>query len=194
MVAPRPRLATAADLAALREDTRAEVIRGVIVERASPSAEHGASQIAVGAVLVRRFQRRAGGRWPGGWWFVSGGEIEYETHEVYLHDVVGWRRDRVPVRPIGRPVRTRPDWVCELLSPSNAKRDLVDKFQVLHRNGVPHYWIADPVEQTLIVHRWEPAGYLVIVTAAAGDVVRAEPFEAVELRVAALFGVEEDEE
>lgn len=194
MVAPRPQLATAVDLETLPADSRAEVIHGAVVERASPSAEHGASQIAVGAVLVRRFQRGPGGRWPGGWWLGTEIQIEYETHEVYLHDLVGWRRDRVPVRPSGRPVQTRPDWVCELLSPSNAKRDLVDKFQVLHTNGAPYYWIADPVEQTLIVHRWDRAGYLVILTAAAGEVVRAEPFEAVELRVSALFGVEEDEE
>ena len=65
--------------------------------------------------------------------------------------------------------------MCELLSPSNAKRDLVDKFQVLHTNQVPHYWIADPVEKTLIVHRWEPRGYLVVLTAGLGDAIRAEP-------------------
>ena len=107
--------------------------------------------------------------------------------------MAGWRRDRVPHRPAGQLVRTRPDWVCEVLSPTNAKRDLVDKFQVLHTR-VPHYWIADPLEHTLIVHRWEPRGYLVVLTAGEGDVVRAEPFEAVELRVAALFGLEADEE
>jgi len=191
---PGIKLATAADLAILPGDARAEIIHGVIAEKASPSAEHGASQIALGAVLVRRFQRVLGGRWPGGWWFGSEIEVEYETHEVYLHDVVGWRRDRVPQRPTGRPVRTRPDWACELLSPSNAKRDLIDKFQVLHTNGVPHYWIADPLERTLIVHRWEPRGYLVVLTAAAGDTVRAEPFDAVELRVSTLFGLEDDEE
>jgi Uma2 family endonuclease len=194
MVASRTRLATAADLATLPRDVRAEIIHGVIVEKASPSSEHGASQFAFGTVLGRRFQRGPGGRWPGGWWFGTEIEVEYETHEVYRHDVTGWRRDRVPHRPPGRPVRIRPDWACELLSPSNAKRDLIDKFQVLHTNGVPHYWIVDPLERTLIVHRWEPGGYLVVLTAAAGDVVRAEPFAAVELQVATLFGVEDDEE
>jgi Uma2 family endonuclease len=194
MVAPQARLATYADLAALPDHARAEVIHGVIVDKASPSAEHGASQASVGAVLVRRFQRRTGGRWPGGWWLGTEIEVEYEAHEIFLHDVVGWPREHRPERPAGRPVRLRPDWACELLSPSNAKRDLVDKFQVLHANRVPHYWIADPIEQTLIVHRWETAGYLVVLTAAAGDVVRAEPFDAVELRVSALFGIEEDEE
>ncbi len=194
MAAPRAQLSTFADLAALPEDARAEIIHGVIVEKASPSAEHGESQASFSATLIRRFQRRPGGRWPGGWWFGTEIEVQYETHEIYLHDVVGWRRDRVPERPSGRPVRTRPDWACELLSRSNVKRDLVDKFQVLHTNGVPYYWIADPLEQTLIVHRWEPAGYLVVLTAASGDVVRAAPFDAVELAVSALFGVEEDEE
>ena len=194
MAALSNQLATAADLAALPGDRRAEIIHGAIVDKASPSAEHGESQLAFGGALWRRFRREPGGRWPGGWWFGNEVEVQYETHEVYLHDVAGWRRDRVPVRPSGRPVRTRPDWACEMLSPSNARRDLVDKFQVLHRNGVPHYWIVDPLERTLIGHRWEPRGYLVALTAAAGDVVRAEPFDPVELKVSVLFGLEDDEE
>jgi Uma2 family endonuclease len=194
MVARPSQLATFADLQALPDDARAEIIHGVIVEKASPSAEHGESQFAFSTVIGHRFQRRSGSRWPGGWWFGTEIEVEYEAHEIYLHDVVGWRRDRVPDRPSGRPVPTRPDWVCEMLSPSNAKRDLVDKFQVLHANRVPLYWIAHPREHMLIVHRWAPAGYVVVLTAAVGDVVRAEPFEAVELRVAALFGLEDDEE
>ena len=194
MVAPRAQRATAADLQRLPSDGRAEIIHGAIVEKASPSAEHGASQLSFGSVLARRFQRRPGDRWPGGWWFGTEIEIEYETHEVYLHDVVGWRRERVSSRPTGRPVHARPDWTCELLSPSNARRDLVDKFNVLHTNHVPYYWIVDPLEQTLIVHRWVPNGYLVILSAALGEVVRAEPFAAVELDTAVLFGVEDDEE
>ncbi len=194
MAAPHTQLATFADLAALPEDVRAEIIHGVIVEKASPSTEHGESQAAFTAALIRRFQRRPGGRWPGGWWIGNEIDVEYETHEVYRHDVVGWRRDHVPNRPAGRPARVRPDWACEVLSPSNAKSDLVDKLQVLHTNHVPHYWIVDPLENRLRVYRWEPSGYLVVLTAGEADIVRAEPFEAVELRVAALFGLEDDEE
>ncbi|MEP6865101.1 MAG: Uma2 family endonuclease [Deltaproteobacteria bacterium] len=190
MAAPRTQVATAADL---RDVDRCEIIHGAIVHKASPSGEHSASQFAFGNVLGRRFQRNPGGRWPGGWWFGSEAEIEYETHEVYVHDVAGWRRDRVAERPDGKPIRIKPDWACELLSPSNTKRDRVDKFNVLHRNAVPHYWIVDPVEQTLIVHRWRPEGYLVVLTAAAGDTVRAEPFDAVELVVATLFGADDEE-
>jgi Uma2 family endonuclease len=79
------------------------------------------------------------------------------------------------------------------LSASNEKRDLVDKLRVLHAHGVPHYWIMNPEDKTLVVHRWEPDGYLIILTAVAGEIIRAEPFESVVLRVATFFGDEDDD-
>lgn len=185
--------ATYADLEALGEDIRAEIIGGTIIERASPRAEHGRSQRAIGGILGREFDRRPGGRRPGGWWIGTEIDVEYEAHEIYCHDLVGWRRDRVADCPHGRPVRIRPDWVCELLSPRNEKRDLVDKLQGLRHAGVPHYWIANPQDKTLVVHRWEPKGYSVVLTASAGDIVRAEPFDAVELAIDVLFGDADDD-
>jgi Uma2 family endonuclease len=186
--------ATFADLERLPDEVRAEIIHGTIVDKASPTMEHGRAQIATGRFLSRRFDRGGGGRWPGGWWLGSEVDVEYEPHELFRHDLVGWRRDRVPECPRGRPVRTRPDWVCEILSPSNEKRDLVDKMRVLRSAGVPHYWIVNPEEKVLLVHRLEANGYLVALTAGADEAVRAEPFEAVELRVGTLFGDEEEDD
>jgi hypothetical protein len=45
----------------------------------------------------------------------------------------------------------------------------------------------------LLVHRWAPDGYLVVQRAATGETVRAEPFDAIELRVGFLFGDDEDD-
>lgn len=75
-----------------------------------------------------------------------------------------------------------------MLSPSNAQNDLVKKFRGYHRAGVPHYWIADPGNRMLSVFRHQPDGYLAVLVAGADDVVRAEPFEAIEIRVADLLG------
>jgi Uma2 family endonuclease len=189
-----PKLATYDDLLAFtdRDDKRAELIHGEIV--ASPSNHHGQVQVSLGAWLHRRFSRAHGGRWPGGWWFVSEADMQYETHEVFLHDLSGWRRERMPERPFGRPCRLTPDWACEIISPSTEKHDLVDKMPVLHRAQVPYFWIVRPIEKTLVVHRWTPDGYVVLAAAASGDVIRAEPFDAVELRVAVVFGDEDDED
>jgi Uma2 family endonuclease len=191
-VDPARRLATAKDLIGLPEDVAAEVINGTIVEKAAPSAEHGDAQLGLGAIVRREFHGKGGGSRAGGWWVFTEVEIELEAHETYRPDLVGWRRDRVAERPTGRPVRTRPDWVCEILSPSNAQNDLVKKFRVYHRCRVPHYWIVDPQSRSLVVYRFEQAGYLAVLTAMSGESVRAEPFDSIELRIGDIFG-EEDE-
>ncbi len=66
--------------------------------------------------------------------------------------------------------------------------------RVLQSSGVPHYWILNPEEKVLVVHRHQADGYLVVLTASSGDMVHAEPFEEVDLRVGILFGDEEEEE
>jgi len=130
---------------------------------------------------------------PGGWWLMTEVEVELETHEVFLPDITGWRRDRVPERPTGRPVRMRPDWVCEVLSPSTASRDQGHKHRTFHQCGVGHYWVVDPRVETLTVHRWHKDGYIVVLTADRSQTVKAEPFDAIELRVGLLFGDDLDE-
>lgn len=180
--------ATLADVLAIPEDQRFhEVIRGDLVRKASPSARHGAVQANLTARLDP-YNRKPGGRHPGGWWFACETEIDLELHEVYRPDVAGWRRERLPALPLEFPVRVRPDWVCEVISPSKPKNDRVAKFEVYRRCGVPHYWIVDPALETLTVYRWTADGYLVAVNASRGDRVRAEPFDAIELAVGVLFG------
>lgn len=185
--------ATYPDLLKLGEGVRAEIVDGVIVERAGPSGEHSMAQLGIGGVLRRRFGRAPGGRWPGGWWIGTELDVEYEPHQVFCHDVAGWKRERLVEGIKGRPQRTRPDWVCEILSPSTRRRDQLEKLRVIQRAGVPHYWLVDPEERTLIVHRLDGDSYRLVLTATGDEVVRAEPFEAVELRMPVLFDGDDEE-
>lgn len=189
MVTPKPALATFADLAQRADADRLEIIHGAIVERAMPSAEHSIGSAKLGAI-TDPFNRRSGPRGPGGWWIHVEVHVEHEPHELCCHDAAGWRRERVPERPTGWPVRIRPDWVCEIASPKHEKEDFVDKLGILHRAGVPHYWIVHPEQRMLLVHRWHPDGYVTILTATSGQRVRAEPFDAIEIEVGELFGDE----
>jgi Uma2 family endonuclease len=178
---PRP---TARDLAGLE---RHEIVAGELVEKASPSFEHGDTQITIGGMLLG-FRGRGGDDRPGGWWLGTEVELELAPHEVYLPDIAGWRIERVPERPTGRPVRVAPDWVCEILSPSTASRDLGHKQGGYHRARVGHYWLVDPLNLALTVLRWHEVGYQSILAAGPGDVIRAEPFEAIELDMGRIFG------
>jgi Uma2 family endonuclease len=94
--------------------------------------------------------------------------------------------------PTDTPITVVPDWIGEVLSPTNAGTDTVTKMSLYHQNQVGHYWIIDPERETLTVHRWTPDGYLYALGARRGDRVRAEPFEGVELQVGVLFGDDEE--
>jgi hypothetical protein len=91
-------------------------------------------------------------------------------------------------------IHIAPDWICEVLSPSTENIDRVDKLQSYFKARVTHYWLADPVERVLEVYRRSEPGYLLILTAKAGQRVRAEPFDAVELSVDELFGADPADE
>lgn len=166
-----------------------ELIAGEIIPKASPSGEHADAQGGILAAIRSPFQRSTGGRGgPGGWWILPEVEVLLEGTEVVRPDVAGWRRDRSPERPTGIPVKQRPDWVCEVMSPANAKNDTIKKLRLYHRSAIPHYWMIDPREATLTVMRWTSDGYVTLMTAERGETVRPEPFQQIELVVGTLFG------
>lgn len=175
------------DFFALPEDRRFhELIAGEIVEKASPSAEHGDAQAGV-IFAVRPFQR-AGGNGPSGWWILTEVEVLLESSDIVRPDVVGWRRERCPERPTGFPVNVRPDWICEVISPQRANDDTVKKLRLYHQVRIPHYWLVDTRDCTLTVMRWNESGYITVLRAERGETVQPEPFDAIRLAVGTLFG------
>lgn len=81
-----------------------------------------------------------------------------------------------------------PDRLCEILAPGSARIDWMKKQRTLHTHGVPHYWVIDPAAGLLTVLRRSPEGYVLALTAAKGDVVRAEPFDGIDIALGELFG------
>jgi hypothetical protein len=66
-------------------------------------------------------------------------------------------------------------------------------FPKLGRTRYARHWLVDPDEEMLAVYRWTAEGFLLALTAERGERVRAEPFDAVELLVGALFGDDDEE-
>lgn len=185
------RPATLDDFWAIPEEERFhELVGGELIPKSAPSGEHGDAQAGVIAGIRPAFHRRSGGSGsaPGGWWIATEVEVLLTTGDLVRPDVLGWRRERCPERPTGMPVKIRPDWTCEVISPSNANHDTVKKLRLYHRVEIPHYWLVDSRDTTLTVMRWSRDGYVTLLRAERGETVRAEPFEAVELAVATLFG------
>lgn len=189
-----PALTTPFDdfLAIPAAERRHEIVDGELVPKAMPSGPHGRAQFRLGVEVGGPYDRRAGRGGPGGWIFANEVEIRFEAANVFRPDVAGWRRERVTRLPLETPLEVRPDWICEILSPSNKQNDLFKKLRVYQRCQVGYSWIIAPDAEVLAVYRWTPDGYLLIVTAVSQERFHAEPFEAVELSVHELLGGDED--
>jgi Uma2 family endonuclease len=176
---PARKRPTYEDILKLGDDVHAEIIAGELVVHLGPVAEHGAMAAGLTAEIYNAFFRGRGG--PGGWWILIEVDVELPGGEWYRPDLIGYRRDRLPEFPRGRPLRERPDWVCEVLSASTVRHDKGPKREGWQRWGVPHLWLADPMERSITVLTWHEAGYLLSTVAVEGAPVRLAPFDAIEL-------------
>ncbi|WP_029322843.1 Uma2 family endonuclease [Butyrivibrio sp. AE3004] len=45
-----------------------------------------------------------------------------------------------------------PDWIVEVVSPSNFSHDYIDKLNLYHQAGVREYWIVNPIDEKTTVY------------------------------------------
>ena len=57
------------------------------------------------------------------------------------------------------------DWICEIISPSNSRNDTIKKKRTYHQRQVGHYWLLDPINETLSVLDRQIKGGLDLVSA-----------------------------
>jgi Uma2 family endonuclease len=113
---------------------------------------------------------------------------QLEPKEPVIPALAGWRVERMPELPETAHFTIAPDWVCEVLSRSTEKIDRDEKLPYYARHRVRHVWLLDPIDMRLEVHTLDDDGGWRAVRIYTGDVaVRAEPFDAIELDLSALW-------
>ncbi|MCG8423735.1 MAG: Uma2 family endonuclease [Proteobacteria bacterium] len=171
---------------------RHEIVDGMLVKKASPAGGHSRLQRTL-VVKLDPFDGPPGKSRPGGWWFGTEIDVQLASGQRYVPDMAGWRLDSFEASDLqvfsGIPIHHRPDWVCEILSPSTASRDLGTKKRNYHLSGVGHYWVLHPEKRALTVLRRTDDDYQEILKAGVGDTVHAEPFAEVKLDMRELFAL-----
>ncbi|MBZ5714510.1 Uma2 family endonuclease [Nannocystis pusilla] len=178
------KLATYADLVALPEGVKAEVLGGELVIQPGQTLHHANVRSGLYRFLGGPFDFDDDG--PGGWDIVGGIDVRFTVDDIAQPDVVGWRRARLEGH-YQLPIDVIPDWICEVLSPSSTKRDRLHKFQLYARHGVPHYWLVDPDARLLEAYALDGGQWKSIGVYDETARARIAPFEAVELPVGRLF-------
>jgi Uma2 family endonuclease len=170
------RPATYDDILNAPEHLVAEILNGRLVTHPRPAPRHSLSGNALGSLLTARFQFGEGG--PGGWVFMTEPELHLGD-DFAVPDLAGWRLERMPYEPDTAWLDIAPDWICEMLSRSTEKYDRGEKKDIYRRNGVKHYWLADPRIRMLEVCELKDGQYFWFGTFSDAVEVSAPPFAAV---------------
>ncbi len=174
---------------AVPETMVAEIIGGQLYTMSRPGRRHTQASSLLGGELVGPFWRGKGG--PGGWVILDEPEIHLGPKpDKLVPDLAGWHAHRMPDLTGDEDSAfydVAPDWVCEVLSPSTEARDRIKKMHIYQRERVQHVWLIHPLRRTLEVYRLEGAYYLLLGTFWESDVVRAEPFDAIEIPLQILW-------
>jgi len=166
--------ATYADILNLPDNVTGEIVNGVLYQQPRPAPKHAFASSRLGAAINPPFDLGKNG--PGGWWILD----EPECHlgvDILVPDIAGWRRERMPSLPKTAWFELPPDWVCEVLSPSTASKDRIDKQSVYAREGVGFLWFIDPDAKTLEAFRLESGSWLLIAALGGDDQAGVPPFD-----------------
>ncbi len=182
-------LATYIDVLNAPRHCIAELLNGVLHTHPRPTARHALASTKLGNQLGPAFDDGDSG--PGGWIILDEPELHLGEN-VLVPDLAGWRRENMPEVPDVAFFELAPDWICEVLSPSTAAFDRVEKLPLYANADTSHLWLIDPKLQMLEVLQLDsgtnPSSWRIIQTFAGESVVRARPFEAIELRLGRLWG------
>ena len=147
---PQPEPITLEQYEALPEDTRAEVFDGVIYNMSSPSRTHQALLLELSSRLNSYVKQKKGAC-----------EVLPAPFDVKLNDnpLTIVQPDIIIVCDKNKLNDKRcngaPDFIIEIVSPSNSSDDYIRKLYYYKNHGVREYWIVDPRRKTVTINYFE---------------------------------------
>lgn len=177
---------TLEDLRKLPTDTRADLIDGQIYIIAPASSEHSRIQGKICSKIdqIQETKKKSGEPY---WIILSEAWTKYDKHNAFVHDIAAF--SSYHYEPKNTVQTARPLWVCEIISPSNWRKDTQDIRSKLEHFRVPYYWIVDPIRKEVLVLALDSGAsrYSVITSVGPGENIEIEPFLGIEVNTDDIF-------
>lgn len=154
MVIPQKQVYTEADYYAIPEDVRAELIDGQIYYQAAPSRAHQETLSGLHATIYNYLKSKNG---PCKVYPAPFAVKLKEDRKTIVEPDISVICDRDKLTEKG--CTGAPDWIVEIISPSNSSHDYIRKLNLYADAGVREYWIVNPMKQTVLVYHLEETSF-----------------------------------
>ena len=172
------------DYAKTPEDERWELINGELIKVATPSVAH---QMALSEIIFPLATFVKAGDL--GSVFPRPTDVVLSDYDTVQPDVVFVSKERESVITRAN-IQGAPDLVVEILSPSTARWDWRDKFDLYELHGAPEYWLADPGFRTIWVFVLREGAFAEAGRYGEGDTLVSPTLAGFELDLSDVFRVE----
>jgi Uma2 family endonuclease len=135
------------------EDTRAELINGVMFVHSPATMQHDDLSGFLRPLMRGYAERKKLGKVYG-----PDSLVRLGSGRKFAPDIYFLRQNRVPRRRKKQFIGV-PDLGVEVLSPTNRHIDLEDKRFAYQQAGIKELWLVDPLHQTIIVDRRRQKSY-----------------------------------
>ena len=147
---PQPKLITLDQYEAYSENERIEVFDGIIYDMASPSQEHQTILTEL-LVTIRNYIKSKVGNCSV---FPAPFDVKLSNKPLTIVQpdiMIVCDKNKLD----GKRCNGAPDFIIEIISPSNAADDYVKKLYYYKNAGVREYWIVDPKRKAITVNYFE---------------------------------------
>ena len=163
------------------DDKRYELIEGELYMTPSPITNHQRISRKIEFLLDKFVTENELGEI-----FDAPYDVYFDDENVVQPDILFISKDRLNI--IGdKNLQGAPDLVIEILSESNAYRDLIQKKKLYARFGVKEYWIVVPGEKTIDIHILKEKTYQLYKTLGEYDTLESQILKGFKMELKAIF-------
>jgi Uma2 family endonuclease len=141
------------DYLLIDDDKRYEVIRGGLIMVPAPFTTHQKTSINLVSIINKYVKEKGRGKF-----FYAPTDVVLSEDVVVQPDILFISKERLEI--IEEPaIMGSPDLIVEIVSPSSASYDTVEKRDIYEEYGVKEYWLVFPQEKAIEVLTLEEGIY-----------------------------------
>jgi Uma2 family endonuclease len=172
--------ATYEDLWDLPDNMIGQIINGELIAQPRPVPKHIFAASCLNGELFSVFSKNN--------WFILNMPELHLHGDIFVPDLAGWKKSRMPQLPETAYFELAPDWICEILSPSTARLDRTVKMRCYASAEIDYLWLIDPDTQTLEAYQRQNQQWLLLATFSENEQVSIAPFDAIGFDLSILWG------